>query len=103
MNKYKSTSRSESFLTIQSYMEHYTTFICSFNAVQSVEDRRNVFHADQNWRHMIDPEVLVAHGAAAGSVGTEGGDVALFSGATARVADAVAACVATSPALMILV
>ena len=52
---------------------------------------------------MVDPEVRAAHGASAGNVGTKGGDVALFGGATARVADAVAACVATSPALMILV
>ena len=97
MNKYKSTSRSESFLTIQSYMEHYTTFIRSFNSVQSVKDRRNVFHADQNRRHMVDPEVLVAHGAAVGSVGTEGGNVAFFGGMTARVTDAVAARVSTTP------
>ena len=46
---------------------------------------------------MVDPEVLVAHGAAAGSVDTEGGDVALFGGVTARVADAVATRVSTTP------
>ena len=57
-------------------------------------------HAVQHQRHVVDPEVCVAHGAAAGSVGTKGGDVALFGGATARVADAIAARISTSPALV---
>ena len=72
------------------------TFEHSFHSVEGVEHRLHVLQPPQERRHVRDAKRLFADGATAGSIGSEGGDMALLNAAMARVAESIATRVTTA-------
>ena len=72
------------------------TFEHSFHSVEGVEHRLHVLQPPQERWHARDTERLFADGAPAGSIGSEGGDMALLNAATARGAESIATRVTTA-------
>ena len=95
-NKLQVTEPFRIVSTLLSYTSQHMTFEHSFHSVEGVEHRLHVLQPPQERRHVRDAERLFADGATAGSIGSEGGDMALLNAATARVAESIATRVTTA-------